>query len=148
MRVGYQGINAQVWSNTATLLGPTMDTDKQMYLEKIGYDKEENEVAKDFFISTYQSPKCLEIIHNNDISNFIIEEVNKLEENYHRLTYIMYLLEMPKRPSRRKKFEKSNEKFMKRFKQVGADIDSIVDENTSCLMHFRDELNKLKENKK
>ena len=27
---------------------------------------EESEVAKDFFISTYQSPKCLEIIHNND----------------------------------------------------------------------------------
>lgn len=29
---------------------------------------EESEVAKDFFVSTYQSPKCLEIIHNNDIS--------------------------------------------------------------------------------
>ncbi len=27
---------------------------------------EENEVAKDFFVSSYQSPKCLEIIHNND----------------------------------------------------------------------------------
>ncbi len=27
---------------------------------------EETEVAKDFFISAYQSPKCLEIIHNND----------------------------------------------------------------------------------
>lgn len=27
---------------------------------------EEIEVAKDFFISSYQSPKCLEIIHNND----------------------------------------------------------------------------------
>ncbi len=27
---------------------------------------EESEVAKDFFISSYQSPKCLEIIHNND----------------------------------------------------------------------------------
>ncbi len=27
---------------------------------------EDDEVAKDFFISTYQSPKCLEIIHNND----------------------------------------------------------------------------------
>ena len=26
----------------------------------------EEEVAKDFFVSTYQSPKCLEIIHNND----------------------------------------------------------------------------------
>ena len=27
---------------------------------------EESEVAKDFFVSTYQSPKCLEFIHNND----------------------------------------------------------------------------------
>ena len=27
---------------------------------------EENEIAKDFFISSYHSPKCLEIIHNND----------------------------------------------------------------------------------
>ena len=27
---------------------------------------EESEVAKDFFVSTYQSTKCLEIIHNND----------------------------------------------------------------------------------
>lgn len=27
---------------------------------------EEDEIAKDFFISAYQSPKCLEIIHNND----------------------------------------------------------------------------------
>lgn len=27
---------------------------------------EENEAAKDFFISSYHNPKCLEIIHNND----------------------------------------------------------------------------------
>ena len=75
-------------------------------------------------------------------------EVERLEENYQRLTYIMYLLEMPKSSSRRKKFNKSksHKKFMTKFKQVGADIDSIVDENTSCLMHFRDELNKLKNN--
>lgn len=37
MRAGYQGINAQVWSPTASILGPTMDTDKQMYLQKLGY---------------------------------------------------------------------------------------------------------------
>ena len=37
MRVGYQGINSQVWSETATVLGPAMDTDKKMYLEKFGY---------------------------------------------------------------------------------------------------------------
>ena len=37
MRIGYQGINSQVWSETATVLGPTMDQDKKMYLEKFGY---------------------------------------------------------------------------------------------------------------
>ena len=36
MRIGYQGINSQVWSETATVLGPTMDQDKEMYLEKFG----------------------------------------------------------------------------------------------------------------
>ena len=37
MRLGYQGINAQDWSQTATVLGPTKDADNQMYLEKMGY---------------------------------------------------------------------------------------------------------------
>ncbi len=37
MRVGYQGINSQVWSPASTVLGPTLDTDKGMYLEKFGY---------------------------------------------------------------------------------------------------------------
>ena len=37
MRLGYQGINSQVWSETATVLGPAMDQDKKMYLEKFGY---------------------------------------------------------------------------------------------------------------
>jgi outer membrane protein OmpA-like peptidoglycan-associated protein len=37
MRVGYQGINSQVWSPTSTVLGPTLDADKDMYPEKFGY---------------------------------------------------------------------------------------------------------------
>ena len=37
MRVGYQGINSQVWSETATLLGPKLDAEKNMYLETFGY---------------------------------------------------------------------------------------------------------------
>lgn len=37
MRIGYQGINSQVWSKTATVLGPTLDSEKNMYLEKFGY---------------------------------------------------------------------------------------------------------------
>lgn len=37
MRIGYQGINSQVWSPEATILGPALDADKGMYLEKFGY---------------------------------------------------------------------------------------------------------------
>ena len=37
MRIGYQGINAQAWSNTANVLGSTLDTDKNQYLQKFGY---------------------------------------------------------------------------------------------------------------
>jgi outer membrane protein OmpA-like peptidoglycan-associated protein len=37
MRIGYQGINSQVWSPDATVLGPAMDNGKGMYLEKFGY---------------------------------------------------------------------------------------------------------------
>jgi outer membrane protein OmpA-like peptidoglycan-associated protein len=37
MRVGYQGFYSQVWSETATVLGPTLDKDKGMYPEKFGY---------------------------------------------------------------------------------------------------------------
>ena len=37
MRIGYQGIGSQVWSDTPTLLGPTKDADTQMYLEQFGY---------------------------------------------------------------------------------------------------------------
>ena len=37
MRIGYQGINSQVWSPEPTVLGPSLDNDKGMYLEKFGY---------------------------------------------------------------------------------------------------------------
>ena len=37
MRVGYQGINAQAWSNTPSVLGRTLDTSKDQYLQKFGY---------------------------------------------------------------------------------------------------------------
>jgi len=37
MRLGYQGFQSGAWSDNATVLGPTLDTDKNMYLEKFGY---------------------------------------------------------------------------------------------------------------
>lgn len=37
MRVGYQGFSTQIWSETPSLLGTTLDTEKDMYLQKMGY---------------------------------------------------------------------------------------------------------------
>lgn len=53
-------INAEVDDGTSSLLAVCFE------LMIMASACEENAVAKDFFISTYQSPKCLEIIHNND----------------------------------------------------------------------------------
>jgi outer membrane protein OmpA-like peptidoglycan-associated protein len=37
MRIGYQGINAQAWSGEPGVLGATLDTDRNQYLQKFGY---------------------------------------------------------------------------------------------------------------
>ena len=53
-------INAEIDDGTSSLLAVCCE------LMVMASASEESEVAKDFFISTYQSSKCLEIIHNND----------------------------------------------------------------------------------
>lgn len=55
-------INAEIDDGTSSLLAVCCE------LMVMAAACEGSDVAKDFFISTYQSPKCLEIIHNNDIA--------------------------------------------------------------------------------
>ena len=37
MRIGYQGIHAQLWADEPSPLGMTLDTEKDQYLQKFGY---------------------------------------------------------------------------------------------------------------
>ena len=37
MRIGYQGIGIQMWSDTPGLLGSTLNNDRNQYLQKLGY---------------------------------------------------------------------------------------------------------------
>ena len=37
MRIGYQGFSTRIWSETPSLIGPSLDTGKDMYLQKMGY---------------------------------------------------------------------------------------------------------------
>ena len=63
--------------------------------------------------------------------------VEDLEKNYHRLAYVMYLLDMPKRKEKKEGYVKQHKQILDELKKFGADIDSIKEENTDALIHFK-----------
>jgi hypothetical protein len=70
-------------------------------------------------------------------------DVARIENNYDRLTYIMYLLEIPKRESKRAAHEKANKKLLGFFESANASEDQVKLENKSTLSHLRQELKRL-----
>ncbi len=76
------------------------------------------------------------------------ETVHMLEENYHRLAYVMYLLEMPNRSKKKQKYIELNNSILTEFKELGADMESVISENDSALTHFRARLKQLEKTRK
>lgn len=74
-----------------------------------------------------------------------MENVASLEENYHRLAYIMYLFDMPNRGSKKASYVRQHKNILDELKALGADLDSVKAENTDALIHFKTALKKLKE---
>lgn len=72
------------------------------------------------------------------------EDVFVIEANYNRLSYIMYLLEMPNRQSKKAKYANQNKKLENYFADNLADCSSLQLENKSALSNLRQELKKLK----
>lgn len=72
-----------------------------------------------------------------------IDSVNALQINYDRLTYIMYLLELPKRKKKQAKYNKMNKKLLDEFQNLKADKESVKEENKSALTEFKNKLKKL-----
>jgi hypothetical protein len=70
----------------------------------------------------------------------IMDTVKDLETNYHRLAYIMYLLEMPNRGSKKASYVRQYENILKALAELGADINSVKQENTDALIHFKADL--------
>lgn len=65
------------------------------------------------------------------------EVVANLEANYHRLVYIMYLLDMPNRKDKKTGYIKQHQTILEELQRLGADIDSIKEENSDALIHFK-----------
>jgi archaellum component FlaC len=73
-----------------------------------------------------------------------LETVNELEKNYHRLAYIMYLLDMPNRSSKKQAYVRQYKNILAELENLGADINHIKNENSDALIHFKAALNALK----
>jgi hypothetical protein len=73
-----------------------------------------------------------------------LETVAGLETNYHRLVYIMYLLDMPNRKSKKVGYVKQYTPIIEELKRLGADVESIKKENSDALIHFKAALEMIK----
>jgi hypothetical protein len=73
------------------------------------------------------------------------ETVAGLEANYHRLVYIMYLLDMPNRGSKKAAYVRQYKNILHEFKTLGVEVDSIKKENEDALIHFKAALKALKD---
>ena len=73
--------------------------------------------------------------------------VADLENNYHRLVYIMYLLDMPNKKSKKVGYVRQYQPILDELKRLGADIDSVKKENSDALVHFKAALKALNKEK-
>ena len=71
------------------------------------------------------------------------DELIPYQINLDRLTYIMYLLELPNRKTKKAKFEKQNKKILDELGKRNADEQSVIAENKSALDAFRKEVKEL-----
>ena len=71
------------------------------------------------------------------------DELIPYQINLDRLTYIMYLLELPNRKAKKAKFVKQNKKILDELGKRNADEQSVIAENKSALDAFRKEVKEL-----
>ena len=72
-----------------------------------------------------------------------IEDVDKVKQNYERLSYIMYLLNLPNRKSKQEKYNNMNKKHVAEFEARQADTKSVELENCDALKAFKEEMERL-----
>ena len=72
-----------------------------------------------------------------------VDEVNRVQQNYERLSYIMYLLNLPNRKSKQAKYNTMNSALLAEFTKRGADCAAVELENLDALKLFKAEMKQL-----
>ena len=75
----------------------------------------------------------------------VLNDVENLQINYDRLSYIMYLFELPRKTKKQKKFKQANGAIEGLLETKNATESAVLDENKSMLDSIRKELKALKE---
>lgn len=70
----------------------------------------------------------------------IKEELAKMELNYQRLLYCEYLLDLPVRKQKKKKYTEATTKVQQYFDKVNASAEAVEDENKSALSLIQSEI--------
>jgi len=76
----------------------------------------------------------------------IVDEINLMQVNYDRLTYIMYLFDLPNRPKKKKRFKQitSNKAVEDELERRNSTSEQVITENTNALARIRQEIKELK----
>lgn len=86
-----------------------------------------------------------EAVSNNIIEPERLEQIKKniepIKTNYQRLSYIMYLLNLPVKKSKHKKYENQNKKFLKMISKENTQ-EAVKQENEKTLNIIKNEINK------
>lgn len=86
-----------------------------------------------------------EAVSNNIIEPERLEQIKKniepIKANYQRLSYIMYLLNLPVKKNKHKKYEQQNKKFLKMIGKENTQ-EAVKQENENTLNMIKDEIDK------
>ena len=71
-------------------------------------------------------------------------DIYLVKENLDRLSYIMHLLNLPKRKEKQTKYKQQNSKLEKYFELNNATAENVIKENTNVLKHFKEAIVEIK----
>lgn len=76
--------------------------------------------------------------------NKLLTPVNNIKDNYLRLSYVLHLFYEPNRQKKVKKYEKQNHILTDKFKEMGVDKKSDLEESKYALKEFKKHLEEFK----